>query len=103
MATHHLISAVIGTVLFFSCGNDDDDTLKQPLEEQSPEAVPPPSTDKSPAEATPQLDVATFTIDATNGETQRRRGRCGEEKCDDTQRCEVQPSERSASGCVRAD
>ena len=54
----------IGTVLFFGCGNDDDnDGLEQPLEEQPTEAVLPP------AEVAPQLDVVNFTIDATNRET----------------------------------
>ncbi len=54
----------IATVLFFGCGNDDDnDGLEQPLEEQPTEAVLPP------AEVAPQLDVVNFTIDATNRET----------------------------------
>ena len=53
----------IATVLFFGCGNDDDDGLEQPLEEQPTEVVLPP------AEVTPQLDVVNFTIDATNRET----------------------------------
>ena len=54
----------IATVLFFGCGNDDDnDRLEQPLEEQPTEAVLPP------AEVAPQLDVVNFTIDATNRET----------------------------------
>ena len=52
----------IGTVLFFGCGNDDDDALEQPLGEQPTEAVLPP------AEVAPQLDVVNFTIDATNRE-----------------------------------
>ena len=53
----------IAIVLFFGCGNDDDDGLEQPLEEQPTEVVLPP------AEVTPQLDVVNFTIDATNRET----------------------------------
>ena len=53
----------IATVLFLGCGNDDDDGLEQPLEEQPTEVVLPP------AEVTPQLDVVNFTIDATNRET----------------------------------
>ena len=54
----------MATVLFFGCGNDDDnDGLEQPLEEQPTEAVLPP------AEVAPQLDVVNFTIDATNRET----------------------------------
>ena len=60
----------IGIVLFFSCGNDDDDdTLEQPIKEQLPETVIPPSTNQTPAEVAPQLDAVTFTIDATNRET----------------------------------
>ena len=59
----------IATVLFFGCGNDDDDDgLEQPLEEQSSEAVTPPSANQSPADGTPQLDVVSFTIDATSRE-----------------------------------
>ena len=61
---------LIGIVLFFSCGNDDgDDTLEQPIKEQLPETVMPPSTNQTPAEVAPQLDAVTFTIDATNRET----------------------------------
>ena len=58
----------ISTILFFGCGNDDDDGLEQPLEEQPPEAVTPPSENQSPAEVAPQLDVVSFTIDATSRE-----------------------------------
>ncbi len=58
----------LATVLFFGCGNDDDDGLEQPLEEQLSEAVTPPSVNQSPAEASPQLDVINFTIDATSRE-----------------------------------
>ena len=59
----------IGIVLFFSCGGDDgDDTLEQPIKEQLPETVTPPSTNQTPIEVEPQLDVAKFTIDATNRE-----------------------------------
>ena len=53
----------VATVFFFGCGNDDDDGLEQPLEEQPTEVVLPP------AEVTPQLDVVNSTIDATNRET----------------------------------
>ena len=56
------------TVLFFGCGNDDDDGLEQPLAEESPEAVTPPSANQSPADVAPQLDVVNFTIDATSRE-----------------------------------
>ena len=59
----------VATVLFFGCGNDDDDDgLEQPLEEQPSEAVIPPSADQSPADAVPQLDAFSFTIDATSRE-----------------------------------
>ena len=54
----------IATVLFFGCGNnDDEDGLEQPLEEQPTEVALPPTA------VTPQLDVVNFTIDATNRET----------------------------------
>lgn len=57
------------TVLFFGCGNDDDDDgLEQPLEEQPSEAVTPQSANQSPVEVAPQLDVVNFTIDATSRE-----------------------------------
>ena len=60
----------IGTILFFGCGNDDDDDgLEQLLEEQSSATVNSPSGNQSPAEVAPQLDVVNFTIDATNKET----------------------------------
>ena len=58
----------IGTVLFTGCGNDDDETLEQPLTEQPPTDTTLPSTNQSPAEVTPQLDVISFTIDATSRE-----------------------------------
>ena len=42
----------IATVLFSPvAGDDDDDGLEQPLEEQPSEAVTPPSADQSPADA----------------------------------------------------
>ena len=59
----------IATVLFFGCGNnDDDDGLEQPLEEESTTAVTTPSVTQPPAEVPPQLDVVNFTIDATSKE-----------------------------------
>ena len=59
----------IGTIFFFGCGTDDDDNgLEQPLAEQSPAAEPPASADQSPADAAPQLDAVSFTIDATSRE-----------------------------------
>lgn len=59
----------IGTILLFSCSNDDDDdAFEQPLEEQPSEAVTPQSANQSPDEVAPQLDVVNFTIDATSKE-----------------------------------
>ena len=59
----------ITTVLFFGCGNDDDDDgIEQPLEDQPSADVTPPSADQSPADAVPQLDAVSFTIDATSRE-----------------------------------
>ena len=58
----------IGTVVFFGCGNDGDETLEQPLTEQPPADTTLPSTNQSPAEVAPQLDVVSFTIDATSRE-----------------------------------
>lgn len=59
---------IVGVVFLFGCGNDDDDTPEQPLKEQLPETMTPPPTNQTPVEVEPQLDVATFTIDATNRE-----------------------------------
>ena len=59
----------IGTILFSSCGDDDDDDgLEQPLTEQPTTDTTPPSTNQPPAEAAPQLDVVSFTIDASSRE-----------------------------------
>lgn len=59
---------IVGVVFLFGCGNDDDDTPEQPLKEQLPETMTPPPTNQTPVEVEPQLDVVTFTIDATNRE-----------------------------------
>lgn len=53
----------VSTVVLFGCGSDDDDELEQPLEEQPPATVNPPSGNLAP-----QLDVVKFTVDATNKE-----------------------------------
>ncbi len=58
----------IGTILFSSCGDDDDDGLEQPLTGQPTADTTPPSTNQPPAEAAPQLDVVSFTIDASSRE-----------------------------------
>ena len=59
----------IATVLFFGCGNDDDDDgLEQPLEEESITAETTPSVTQPAADVAPQLDVVNFTIDATSKE-----------------------------------
>ena len=58
----------IATVLLSGCGNDDDDGLEQPLEEQPPADTTAPSATQSPADVAPQLDVVSFTIDATSRE-----------------------------------
>ena len=58
----------IGTVLFSSCGDDDDDGLEQPLTEQPPADTTTPSATQSPADIAPQLDVVSFTIDASSRE-----------------------------------
>lgn len=59
---------IVEVVFLFGCGNDDDDTPEQPLKEQLPETMTPPPTNQTPVEVEPQLDVVTFTIDATNRE-----------------------------------
>lgn len=59
---------IVGVVFLFGCGNDDDDTPEQLLKEQLPETMTPPPTNQTPVEVEPQLDVVTFTIDATNRE-----------------------------------
>ena len=58
----------IATVLLSGCGNDDDDGLEQPLTEQPPADTTAPSATQSPADVAPQLDVVSFTIDATSRE-----------------------------------
>ena len=59
----------IATVLFFGCGDDDDnDGLEQPLEEESTTTLNTPSVTQPPVDAAPQLDVVSFTIDATSRE-----------------------------------
>ena len=58
----------IATVLFFGCGNDDDDGIEQPLEEESTTTVNTPSGTQPPTVVAPQLDVVNFTIDATSKE-----------------------------------
>ena len=59
----------IATVLFFGCGNNDDnDGLEQPLEEESPTAETTLSVTQPPTVVGPQLDVVNFTIDATSKE-----------------------------------
>ena len=59
----------IATVLFFGCGTDDDDDgIEQPLKDQPSEAVTPPPANQSSVDAAPQLDVVSFTIDATSRE-----------------------------------
>ena len=59
----------IATVLFFGCGNDDDDDgIAQPLEEESTTVVPTPSETQPPTAVAPQLDVVNFTIDAASRE-----------------------------------
>ena len=59
----------IGTILLFGCGNnDDDDGLEQPLEEESITAETTPSVTQPPTDVVPQLDVVSFTIDATSRE-----------------------------------
>ena len=58
----------IGTILLFGCGNEDDDGLEQPLEEESSTAVTTPSVTQPPTGVAPQLDAVNFTIDATSKE-----------------------------------